>query len=542
MAKKELSNQPSPPRKEDQTIETMLIQGKLDEALDRIGEINRATLEQADLWAGFKSQLTNYREAYERGEIEHEEFQRHQNRIGQAVLGLIQGVTRAIQPYFHFYTSNPLNDVDSDSLEALLVYVSTRLEGKYQVFPRPLGVGNSCIVFKIKDLYSGRYEVLRVLKTSRLRGLAEEINQVSRLKHRNIMSVHEFYFKEFPYFVTTEYVPSESLDVYIDRFGRRPFFEVRDMVLRLGDAVRYLRDKKIFLTQIRPSKILLDTENQPVISPFEVIKASDASRAKEKVKEDALYLAPEILENEKAVYDVETASQADQYSLGLLMFEQLTGQPVFADDDLKGPREGRRSLDRLSLSQIFKNRERFDDPEDDYRARHWKLLDAARVPAGVLPVLEKLLKKAPAERFASFDEAMEAIAAIPPGWTDAQRAVVESFQRCLRANDDFIANFYEKVQASKDLPNELIQYSDMAQQQRMFRGVLTLLIDSGGHPFVEGLTTLKGHKGLSAEHYRKFLDLLLETVAETDSYWPKREELRAAWLDLSGRLIAGLKF
>ncbi|HNE27841.1 MAG TPA: protein kinase [Saprospiraceae bacterium] len=542
MAKKTTATQDPLPRKEDQTIETMLIQGKLDEALDRIGEINRATLEQADLWAGFKSQLTAYRKAYEQGEIEHEEFQRHHNRLGQAVLGLIQGVTRAIQPYFHFYTSNPLNDVDSNSLDALLVYVSTRLEGKYQVFPRPLGVGNSCIVFKIKDLYSGRYEVLRVLKTSRLKGLAEEINQVSRLKHRNIMSVHELYFKEFPYFVTTEYVPSESLDVYIDRFGRRPFFEVRDMALRLGDAVQYLRDKKIYLTQIRPSKILLDTENQPVISPFEVIKASDASRAKEKVKEDALYLAPEMLEDEKAVYDAETAGLADQYSLGLLMFEQLTGKPVFADDNLKGPRGGRRSLERLSLARIFKNRERFDDPEDKFRASCWKMLEAARVPAELLPVLDRLLRRAPEERYPGFDEALDAIAAIPPGWTDTQRAVMESFQRCLRSNDDFIDRFYEKVQSCKDLPDELIQYSDLAQQQRMFRGVLTLLIDSGQHPFVEGLTSLKGHKGLSADHYRKFLDLLLETVAETDSYWPKRDDLRAAWFDLSERLIGSLKF
>lgn len=536
MTKKDLPAEPV--KSEDKTIEGLLIHGQLEEALARIGEVNRAAREQAELWVSFNSQLNAYREAFERGDIEYEEFQRHKNRISQAVLGLVQGMTKAIQPYFHFYTSNPLNDIDSDHHEELLVYLSTRLDGKYEIYPRPLGKGNSCIVFKIRDLYSGRYEVLRVLKTAHLKGLEEEVSQVCRLKHRNIMSVHEIYFKEFPYFVTTEYVPSESLDVYLDRYGRRPFFEVRDMVLRLGDALRYLRDKKIFLAQVRPSKILLDTENQPVISPFEVIKASDATRAKEKVKEDALYLAPERLENESAEPDIEAAGQADQYSLGLLMYELLAGQPLFAGIQAPEPTGGRRRFEEVSLVRIFKNRARFYAPRDTFRRDQFAVLNMANVPKAIQPVLQRLLEHDPARRYPTFEEALEAIARIDPGWTSVQRTVMESFQRCLRSNTDFVGNFYQKVRHDNHFPAEFIQFSDIEQQQKMFRGVVTLLVEAGNrHPIARHLSRMKGHQGLNTAHYRTFLDLLIGTVEETDSYWPQKPGIKAAWEELAARLL-----
>lgn len=532
----------APPASEDRSIEHLLIEGKLAEALDRLEEINQSAQKNSELWAFFKSQYNASQGAFERGEISREEATLQVNRVTQAVLGLVQGMTKAIQPYFRFYAANPLGDWDEDNRDSLRIYLSTRLDGKYSIDPVPLGEGNTCIIFKIKDLYTGRDEVLRVLKTANLKGLDNEVKNVSRLKHRNIISIHEVYFKEFPYFVTTEYVPSESLDYYIDRFGRRPFFEVRDMAARLGDTLQYLRDKKIFLALVRPSKIMLDEENQPVISPFDIIKASDPSRAKEKVKEDCLYWPPELLDDEKMLIDIDNAGTVDQYSLGLLMYELLVGMPLFARGlgVFASPRRCR-DMNAVPLAAIVKNREMFHH-DRRFRAACLAELDAAGAPKKVRSVLDRMLRLDPLHRYPSFGEAIRALTAIPPGMPEAQQAVVESYQRCLRANEDFVPAFYQKVQADGHFPPHLVVFPDPERQHKMFRGIVTLLTESDdSHPFWERLPRLSGHRDLLAEHYRRFLDLFIETVSETDPFWAKRPELRAHWQNLTDALVGKMQ-
>ena len=86
-----------------------------------------------------------------------------------------------------------------------------------------------------------------------------------------------------------------SLTEILDKTGPRPPSQAVDWLFALADALSYMRQKRLLHSNVRPSKIYIDEENQVMISPFDIIKAGMDDRTLRKFREDCQYLSPEFL-------------------------------------------------------------------------------------------------------------------------------------------------------------------------------------------------------------------------------------------------------
>lgn len=145
------------------------------------------------------------------------------------------------------------------------------------------------------------------------------------LKHRNICSVYSVQMARLPNYVVSEFLSGESLEKIIARKGRLPFEHALEYFDKVGDALEYAHARDLVHNRLRPAHVMVDKENQPVISGFHTaMTAPSVGRDDRLALEDHIYLSPEVRDGRPAT------RATDQYLLALLLYEMLAGEPYIA--------------------------------------------------------------------------------------------------------------------------------------------------------------------------------------------------------------------
>lgn len=215
--------------------------------------------------------------------------------------------------------------------------LSAALAGQYRV-ARELGKGGMSRVWLAEDRALGRQVVVKVLAHELAGGVSidrfrREIQLAARLQHACIVPLLSAGDAGgIPYF-TMPFVDGDSLRERIEH-GRLAVPEAVRVTRDIAEALSYAHDHGIVHRDIKPENVLL-TRHHALVTDFGVAKAVDAAIAAE--AEGLLtglgvtlgtpaYMAPE-----QAAADPEIDHRADLYSLGVVMFEMLTGKRPFAD-------------------------------------------------------------------------------------------------------------------------------------------------------------------------------------------------------------------
>src|SRR5260221_11820412 len=210
--------------------------------------------------------------------------------------------------------------------------------------------------------------------------LAHEFRFLASLRHPDIISVLDFGFdEELQPYSTTDWLPG-ARDVFTasrecDADG------AVDLIVQVLRALVYLHRRGIVHRDLKPSNILVTLDGEVKVLDFGISVHSDTAPTGIGITGTAAYLAPEILAGEAAT------AAADLYAVGTLAYEMLAGRPPYDT----------RSVSRL-LAQVAL-------AEPDLTPLH-------ATPAGTVlaPVVEQLLRKAPADRYPSAAAALTAIA------------------------------------------------------------------------------------------------------------------------------------
>ncbi|MCI1857664.1 MAG: Stk1 family PASTA domain-containing Ser/Thr kinase [Sporolactobacillus sp.] len=208
--------------------------------------------------------------------------------------------------------------------------IGRRIGGRYQILSR-LGDGGMAIVYKAQDLILDRPVAVKILRTELAEDEAfvkrfhREAEAVASLSHPNIVAIYDIGEEEDCYYIVMEYVHGMNLKTYIR--DQSPI-SIPDAVLIMRQIVRAIAHAHahgIVHRDIKPLNILIDDSGHVKVTDFGIAMAVSGATITftHSILGSAHYLSPEQARGGKATV------KSDIYSLGIVLFELLTGQLPF---------------------------------------------------------------------------------------------------------------------------------------------------------------------------------------------------------------------
>lgn len=205
--------------------------------------------------------------------------------------------------------------------------------GDYEI-ERELGRGGMGVVYKAHHRQLRRDVALKMILAGKHAGpdqlerFLTEARSVAQLQHPNIVQIFDIGEQDgLPYF-SLEFVDGKSLAQAINKQPQDPHDAARTIEL-LGRAMQYAHDHRVLHRDLKPANVLLTRDGVPKISDFGLAKKVEddetASTQTGTVMGTPSYMSPEQAMG--LTHDVGPA--ADQYSLGAMLYEMLTGRPPF---------------------------------------------------------------------------------------------------------------------------------------------------------------------------------------------------------------------
>ncbi len=215
------------------------------------------------------------------------------------------------------------------------VLARLRRIGDYQV-TRILGKGGMGIVYQARHLTLKRDVAIKMMlagahaTVEQSERFLAEARAVAHLQHPNIVQIFEVgQHDNLPYF-TLELVDGESLD----RQLRNNTLSERDAATLLKTlclALQYAHDQGILHRDLKPANVLMTVDGRPKVTDFGLArKVEDDANESSRTKVGTIMGTPSYMSPEQARGDVHLLTPAtDQYSLGAMLYEMLTGRPPF---------------------------------------------------------------------------------------------------------------------------------------------------------------------------------------------------------------------
>lgn len=298
-------------------------------------------------------------------------------------------------------------------------WIGKSLSNRY-VIEELLGQGGMSAVYKATDPNLKRVVAIKMIHTHLsndpdfVKRFEEEATAVAQLRHPNIIQVYDFNRDDDVYYMVLEFVPGETLQDHLKRLnqsGRRlSVTSAMEYIANACDAVDYAHQRGMIHRDIKPANLMLNTQGQVILMDFGIAKIVGGQRhtATGAVVGTAMYMSPEQIKGEQP------DRRTDIYSLGVTLFELVSGRPPFEADSA------------MTLMMMHIN-----DPVPDPRKLN------PDVPEALVAVINKALAKDPNDRYQTAAQMAAALrnalgqiktgvspAVVPSGATMVEEAVV----------------------------------------------------------------------------------------------------------------------
>ena len=287
----------------------------------------------------------------------------------------------------------------------LLALLRTELAPEYEI-ERELGRGGMAVVFLAREVDLHRAVAIKVLppEMALAPNVAERFKREARmaasLDHPNIIPVYRVGQAGGVHYMVQKYIEGRSLEAILNSQGALPI-SVTLMVLRcVTSALAFAHGRGIIHRDIKGANILIDTDGRILVSDFGIARAVEdvALTASGAVVGTPAFMSPEQCSGQAL------GPQCDQYSLGIVAFQMVTGTVPFSSPTLPG-----------IMQHHF-----FTPVPDITRIREG-------VPTELVEIIRRALAKKPADRYERTDDMLAAVEAIP--FSDAVRKRAEAILR-----------------------------------------------------------------------------------------------------------------
>ena len=261
-------------------------------------------------------------------------------------------------------------------------YVGKRLDGRYEVH-EIIGVGGMSVVYKAYDNVDDRIVAIKILKDEFAnneefkRRFKNESKAIALLSHPNIVKVYDVNFGEKLQYIVMEYIDGITLKEYINKQGAITWNDALYFMTQILKAVQHAHDKGIVHRDIKPQNIILLSNGNIKVTDFGIARfsRSETKTLTEQAIGSVHYIAPEQAKGEP------TDEKADIYSLGVVLYEMLSGTVPFEAE----------SAVSVALMQVQADAKRLTDINAD-------------IPLGLEQICIHAMQKNPLDRYQSATE------------------------------------------------------------------------------------------------------------------------------------------
>jgi tRNA A-37 threonylcarbamoyl transferase component Bud32/ketosteroid isomerase-like protein len=292
-------------------------------------------------------------------------------------------------------TPAPAPDVARYGSEAEVILEKLRRVAapKYQV-RRILGSGGMAGVYLADEPRLGRQVAIKVMSPSLMMDpklvdrFGQEARTIAQLAHPNIITIYEVDDREDLHYFTMTYVAGRTLgQVLSESLVPLPIDVTRAWFYQIGDALAYAHKHGVVHRDVKPGNVLLDLRGNALVTDFGIAKVADSDSGL--TRTGMLVGTPAYMSPEQCLSGRVTGA-SDQYSLGAVIYQMLTGQRPF-----EGP--------TLSVMQAHVTQQPRPIPEL-----------RPDCPQDLVAAVERMLQKRPEDRWPTLSAAIAAAGAAPP--------------------------------------------------------------------------------------------------------------------------------
>ena len=209
-------------------------------------------------------------------------------------------------------------------------FVGKRLDGRYEI-KEIIGVGGMAVVYKAYDSIEDRIVAIKILKEEFAsneefqRRFKNESKAIAVLSHPNIVKVFDVSFGDLIQYIVMEYIDGITLKEYIERNGVLPWSDAVNISIQILRGLQHAHDKGIVHRDVKPQNIMILADNTVKVTDFGIARfaRNESKTITDKAIGSVHYISPEQVKGEL------TDEKADIYSVGVIMYEMITGTLPF---------------------------------------------------------------------------------------------------------------------------------------------------------------------------------------------------------------------
>lgn len=261
----------------------------------------------------------------------------------------------------------------------------TFLDNRYRILSK-IGVGGMADVYKGEDTLLGRPVAIKILHANFasddefVSRFKREAQAAGKLNHPNIVNMYDVGYDQDMHYIIMEYVDGETLKEYITRHHRLSIDEAVKITISIGEGLEHAHAMGIVHCDIKPHNVIITNTGRVKVTDFGIARAMNSTNTvmyTNSIMGSAHYLSPEQASGKSV------DGNTDIYSLGVVLYEMLTGKVPFEGD----------TPIAVALKHVRE-----------------KVIPPTRYNPSIPPLLEsvvlKALAKNPADRFESISEMM----------------------------------------------------------------------------------------------------------------------------------------
>lgn len=264
------------------------------------------------------------------------------------------------------------------------------LDDRYQIL-NIIGSGGMAAVYRAKDLKLDRYVAIKVLREEYTedetfrRHFQKEAVAIAQLSHNNIVGIYDILTDGRMMCLVMEYIEGETLKDCINRDGPLSWRQVVKYGIQIANGLAYAHSQQIIHKDVKSQNILIDHNDNVKITDFGISQMMNNTTITHNkgILGSAHYFSPEQARGERLSY------QTDIYSLGIVLYELLTGELPFTGDNPVS----------VALKHI----------QEEPRPISSKVRG---IPEGLSQIVMKCLEKDPADRFQTMQALSRALSSV----------------------------------------------------------------------------------------------------------------------------------
>lgn len=260
--------------------------------------------------------------------------------------------------------------------------IGKRLDGRYQI-TELIGMGGMADVYKAQDIVDDKVVAVKILKKEFadnddfVRRFRNESKAIAVLSHPNIVKIYDVGFSDKIQFIVMEYIDGITLKEFMEQQGKLKWKDAVYFVTQILKALQHAHDRGIVHRDIKPQNVMLFPDGQIKVMDFGIAKFA---REEGKTLSDKAIGSVHYISPEQASGGV-TDERGDIYSVGVMLYEMLTGvKPFDADSPVA-----------VALMHMQNN------------AKPPREINDA-IPEGLEEIVMRAMQKDPADRYQSASE------------------------------------------------------------------------------------------------------------------------------------------